>query len=281
MSTGLPLYESTCKEISQVITERYSTSFSLGIKAFAPQYRPPIYAIYGFVRLADEIVDTFYNSDQELMLQEFRADTYKAIDRGVSTNPVLHNFQSVVRAYGIDKHLIDAFLDSMAMDLNTSTHHRASYDLYIYGSAEVVGLMCLKVWCKNDPELYEKLTPQGKALGAAFQKVNFLRDMKDDFDTRGRTYFPNVDFDDFTIDAKNAIEDEIEADFKMALSGIKQLPKGVRLGVYLAYKYFWKLFLKIKKANATTLKEQRIRVNDGRKLMLFATSTVRNQLNLL
>lgn len=281
MSTGRQLYDQTCNQISEGITKNYSTSFSSGIKAFAPYYRGPIYAIYGFVRFADEIVDTFHNHDQELLMLEFRAETQKAIARGISLNPVLHAFQAVVREYNIDMDLINAFLDSMVMDLDYQNHVQESYEKYIYGSAEVVGLMCLKVWCEGDIELYTRLTPEGRALGAAFQKVNFLRDIKDDYDNRGRNYFPGVDFNNFTVADKERIETEIKADFDKALKGIKKLPKGVRLGVYLAYKYFYKLFLKIQKSNAATLKEKRIRVNDGRKLMLFATSTFRNQFNLL
>lgn len=281
MDTGRELYNRTCNELSERITKNYSTSFSAGIKAFAPIHRSPIYAIYGFVRLADEIVDTFHEHDQEQLMLEFRADTKTAIERGISLNPVLHAFQSVVRKFDIDMMLIDAFLDSMAMDLSYDTHIQSSYEKYIYGSAEVVGLMCLKVWCDNDEEMYKRLTPEGRALGAAFQKINFLRDIKDDYDTRGRNYFPGVDFKHFTVEDKIRIESEIQADFDMALSGIKKLPKDVRLGVYIAYKYFYKLFIKIQKSNAATLKEKRIRVNDGRKLMLFATSTLRNQFNLL
>jgi len=281
MSTGLPLYHQTCNELSERITENYSTSFSIGIRAFAAKYRKPIYAIYGFVRFADEIVDTFHEYDQEALMLEFRSETYKAIDRGISLNPVLHAYQQVVRDYNIDRHLTDAFLDSMSMDLEMVTHGQASYEKYIYGSAEVVGLMCLKVWCKGDDKKYKNLEPEGRALGAAFQKINFLRDIKDDFDARGRTYFPGIDFNNFTIEDKRNIEADIEADFAKGLSGIKKLPKGVRLGVYLAYKYFYKLFLKIQKSNTQTLKEKRIRVNDGRKLMLLATSTLRNQFNLL
>jgi len=281
MSTGRQLYDQTCYKLSERITKSYSTSFSAGIRAFSPLDRSPIYAIYGFVRFADEIVDTFHDHDQELLMLEFRADTKKAIERGISLNPVLHAFQEVVNKYSLDLSLIDAFLDSMAMDLDYDSHVQASYEKYIYGSAEVVGLMCLKVWCKGDLDLYTQLTPEGRALGAAFQKVNFLRDIKDDFDTRGRNYFPGVDFRNFTMEDKMRIENEIQADFDRALLGIRKLPKEVRLGVYIAYKYFYKLFLKIQKSNASTLKEKRIRVNDGRKLMLFATSTLRNQFNLL
>ena len=281
MSTGLPLYHRTCNELSERITENYSTSFSIGIKAFGAEHRPPIYAIYGFVRFADEIVDTFDQYDQKSLMLEFRSDTYKAIDRGISLNPVLHAFQKVVHEHDIDRHLIDAFLDSMSMDLDMVSHGQASYEKYIYGSAEVVGLMCLKVWCKGDEDMYQDLESEGRALGAAFQKINFLRDIKDDYDSRGRTYFPGVDFNNFTLADKKNIEADIAADFTKGLTGIKKLPKDVRLGVYLAYKYFYKLFLKIQRSNAATLKEKRIRVNDGRKLMLLATSTLRNQFNLL
>jgi len=281
MSTGLPLYNETCFELSERITENYSTSFSIGIKAFAAEYRPPIYAIYGFVRFADEIVDTFDEYDQETLMQEFRAETYRAIERGISLNPVLHSFQRVVKENNIDLHLIDSFLDSMSMDLEMNSHEQTSYEKYIYGSAEVVGLMCLKVWCRGDEKMYKDLESEGRALGAAFQKINFLRDIKDDYNSRGRVYFPGVDFNNFTLEDKINIEEDIKADFDKGLSGIKKLPKGVRLGVYLAYKYFYKLFLKIQRSNTATLKEKRIRVNDGRKLVLLATSTLRNQFNLL
>lgn len=277
----LNLYHSTCSECSKLITNRYSTSFSMGIKLFHPRFRGPIYGIYGFVRFADEIVDTFHDYPKAELLARFKADTYRAIEERISLNPVLHSFQQVVHDFGIERELIDAFLYSMEMDLHENAYDKAGYDQYIYGSAEVVGLMCLRVFCENDLQQFEQLREPARRLGAAFQKINFLRDIKSDFDERGRVYFPEVDFKNFTPDAKKSIEADIDADFKAALGGIRRLPDGSRFGVYLAYKYYTQLFAKIKNAPAQRVAEERIRVSDKRKVYLLFSSAVRHQLNFL
>jgi 15-cis-phytoene synthase len=276
----LALYNKVCLECSQHITQRYSTSFSMGIRVFAKRYRSPIYAIYGFVRFADEIVDTFHGYEKADLLKRFREETYRAIDEGISLNPVLHAFQGTVREYGIERELIDAFLDSMEMDLHFSAYEDSLYKQYIYGSAEVVGLMCLRVFCKGDDAMYQRLLPAACSLGAAFQKINFLRDMKSDFNERGRVYFPGVDFTRFTEEDKAFIEADIKQDFDDALVGIVQLPKGVRLGVYLAYVYYINLFKKIRSASADRVKQERIRVRDSKKVALLFSSALRNSLNL-
>lgn len=275
------LYDKTCIECSQLITNRYSTSFSMGIRVFDKKFRDPIYSIYGFVRFADEIVDTFHEFNKSELLQRFREDTYRAIEEGISLNPVLHAFQQVVREYNIDLDLIEAFLKSMEMDLHFHNYEDSLYKEYIYGSAEVVGLMCLKVFCQGDEANYNKLKDTACALGSAFQKINFLRDMKSDFDERGRVYFPGVDFNKFDNEQKAIIEQDIKADFDYAYTGIVQLPKGARFGVYLAYIYYINLFQKIKNSSALLVKKERIRVHDSRKVYLLFSSAIRARLNLL
>jgi 15-cis-phytoene synthase len=277
----LQLFDTTCNECSKLITRRYSTSFSLGIRVFNQRFRMPIYGIYGFVRFADEIVDTFHGHDKRDLLQRFKNDTYAAINERISLNPVLHAFQSVVHQYGIEMDLIDAFLYSMEMDLDKSKYDAAGYDEYIYGSAEVVGLMCLRVFTEGNDAEYQRLKEPARKLGAAFQKINFLRDIKSDFDERGRVYFPDVDFTRFDHRQKEQIEADIARDFDEALVGIRQLPKGARFGVYLAYKYYTQLFAKIKSAPAQRVAEERIRVSDKRKMYLLFSSAVRHQLNFL
>ncbi len=277
----MSLYTNTCLECSEIITKRYSTSFSLGIRSFDKSLRPPIYAVYGFVRFADEIVDTFHEHDKKTLLDRFRKETYQAIEEKISLNPVLHSFQKVVNDYQIDHALIDAFLDSMEMDLYHNRYEDSLYTTYIYGSAEVVGLMCLKVFVKGDQAEYERLRPFACKLGSAFQKINFLRDMKSDFDERGRVYFPGVDFLHFDNHQKEIIEADIQSEFDEALVGIKQLPETARLGVYLAYVYYTNLFSKIKAANVARVKEERIRVNDGKKLYLMFSSALRHSMNML
>lgn len=276
----LSLYNQTCLECSSLITKRYSTSFSMGIRVFDKKYRAPIYAIYGFVRFADEIVDTFHDFPKKELLDKFRRDTFEAIESGISLNPVLHSFQNVVNKYNIERELIDAFLDSMEMDLNLNAYEDNLYQKYIYGSAEVVGLMCLRVFVNGDENMYKHLYASARSLGSAFQKINFLRDIKSDFDERGRVYFPGVDFRSFSLGDKLQIESDIKKDFDDALLGITQLPQGVRFGVYLAYKYYTKLFQKIKSASPTKVKEERIRVNDSRKVVLIFSSAFRLRFNL-
>ena len=252
----------------------------MGIRVFDKKYRSPIYAIYGFVRFADEIVDTFHDFPKKELLDKFRRDTFEAIESGISLNPVLHSFQNVVNKYNIERELIDAFLDSMEMDLNLNAYEDNLYQKYIYGSAEVVGLMCLRVFVNGDENMYKHLYASARSLGSAFQKINFLRDIKSDFDERGRVYFPGVDFRSFSQVDKLQIESDIKKDFDDALLGITQLHQGVRFGVYLAYKYYTKLFQKIKSASPTKVKEERIRVKDSRKVVLIFSSAFRLRFNL-
>jgi len=277
----MELYDRTTFECSKLITQYYSTSFTLGIKTLHKRFHLPIYAVYGFVRYADEIVDTFHNFDKKLLLQRFKEDTYRAIAEKISLNPVLHCFQSVVNQYKIDHELIEAFLHSMEMDLSETAYTQEDYATYIYGSAEVVGLMCLRIFCEGDIEMYENLREPARRLGAAFQKVNFLRDIKSDFWERGRTYFPQIDFQEFNQDTKGKIEADIQADFDAAYQGIIALPKGARLGVYLAYMYYKKLFHKIKKLSPQTVINKRVRVADSRKMTLWLQSYIMYKLNYI
>ncbi len=278
----LELFHQTAFGSSKLITSAYSTSFTIGIKTLNKKFHNPIYAIYGYVRYADEIVDTFHDFDKHKLLRDFRQDSYKALEEGISLNPVLHAFQLTVKQYEIDVQLINAFLDSMETDLTKSYYHdKQQFNEYIYGSAEVVGLMCLKVFCEGDKEMFEKLKAPAKSLGAAFQKVNFLRDMQDDFLERGRVYFPGIEFHEFNNHTKKIIENDIQADFDHAYTGILQLPDGARLGVYLAYVYYLSLFKKIKQSTAEIVKQQRIRVSDKRKISLLVSTYLRNSLNLI
>lgn len=275
------LYSEVCFQCNKLITNAYSTSFSLGIKMFAPELRPPIYAIYGFVRFADEIVDTFHDHDKKSLLDDFKRDTFKAIEHKLSLNPVLQSFQEVVNRYNIDHELIHAFLYSMEMDLYKNIYDKTELDKYIYGSAEVVGLMCLKVFLNGNEEKYNELKNYARALGAAFQKINFLRDIKSDYVDRGRVYFPDIDINNFSEFEKQRIEEDIQKDFELAYKGIVRLPKSSRLGVYCAYKYYLNLFYKIRSHPATDVTSKRFRVSDKRKLYLLATSALRHNLNLL
>ncbi|WP_421893868.1 phytoene/squalene synthase family protein [Marinoscillum sp.] len=277
----MDLYTHTALQCSKVITRHYSTSFTLGIQTLHKKFHLPIYAIYGFVRYADEIVDTFHDFDKAQLLARFKMDTYQAIDERISLNPVLHSFQLVVNQYHIGHDLIEAFLHSMEMDLQGESYNQAGYEEYIYGSAEVVGLMCLRVFCEGDEAEYQRLQPSAKHLGAAFQKVNFLRDIKSDFKERGRIYFPGVDFSNFSQEDKQKIETDIEQDFKAALTGIKQLPAPARAGVYLAYIYYLQLFKKIRKLSASRILSERIRVPDFKKIMLLSKTLLLSRLNLL
>ncbi len=275
------LYLDTCLDCSRLITERYSTSFTLGIKTLDKSIHPAIFAIYGFVRYADEIVDTFHEHDKQRLLAQFREDTFSAIESGVSFNPVLHSFQWAVNTYGIDHAHIEAFLHSMALDLTEQTYDEKGYREYIWGSADVVGLMCLKVFVNGNQEEYNRLEAPAIRLGSAFQKVNFLRDLKSDFEDRGRVYFPGTCFETFDEARKLEIEADIQADFDAALIGIKQLPRNARMGVFLAYTYYQKLFDKIRKASPKTVQENRIRIPNGRKLSLLFVTWFRSKLNLI
>jgi phytoene/squalene synthetase len=274
-------FNNVCLQISKSVTWNYSTSFTLGIRTLHHSLHAPIYSIYGFVRLADEIVDTFHDFDKEVLLNRFKIETYQALEEGISTNPILQSFQIVVRKYEIDRDLIDAFLHSMEMDLYNNNYNSHNYNEYIYGSAEVVGLMCLKVFCNGDQIEYMKLKEPARKLGAAFQKVNFLRDMKSDFSERGRVYFPGVDFNIFNDQIKMEIEKEIEADFDEALEGIKMLPKNARFGVYVAYIYYQALLKKIKKLPANSIRNSRVRVPNKEKFALLFTSWCKFRLNSL
>ena len=275
------LYDNLSVEISKMTTRNYSTSFSLGIYFLSPAIRNSIYSIYGFVRVADEIVDSFEGYDREGLLAKFRADTFEAIEQGISTNPILQSFQQVVNEFAIDHEWITIFLDSMAMDLQTVEYNREKFNLYILGSAEVVGLMCLHVFVQGDKQQFEDLKPYAMKLGAAFQKVNFLRDMKDDYEVLGRNYFPQIDFNDFTTDLKAKIEEEIDADFAEGLAGIKLLPSNCKGGVYLAYVYYYSLFKKIKRLPASRIMEERVRINNTHKFGLMVNSMVQYKMNLL
>jgi 15-cis-phytoene synthase len=277
----MDLFNKTTLACSKIITQNYSTSFSLGIKTLDKSLRYPIYGIYGYVRFADEIVDTFHDFDKATLFARFKADTYLAIKEGISLNPVLNSFQNVVRAYNIEMPLIDAFLDSMEMDLKKQQYDPSAYQAYIYGSAEVVGLMCLRVFVKGDDLLYNELKDAAKSLGAAFQKVNFLRDVQSDFEERGRTYFPGVDFVQFTDQDKTNIEADIAADFRAAKIGIDHLPKSARAGVYLAYSYYLRLFDKICQMPAQKILTGRVRVPNAQKFAILTKTYVKQKLSLL
>ncbi|WKN30585.1 phytoene/squalene synthase family protein [Porifericola rhodea] len=273
------LFDLTTFKCSKVITEHYSTSFTLGIKTLHKRFHYPIYAIYGFVRYADEIVDTFHNHDKKALLDRFKVETYQAINEKISLNPVLHAFQSVVNKYHIEEELIEAFLKSMEMDLHKQTYNLNTYEEYIYGSAEVVGLMCLRVFCEGDEQQYQNLKEPARRLGAAFQKVNFLRDIKSDYEERGRVYFPGIDFSSFSSQAKCQIEDDIQEDFDAAYQGIIRLPSGAKLGVYMAYIYYLNLFKKIKNCSADTIADRRIRIPDNQKFALLISTYFRARFN--
>jgi phytoene/squalene synthetase len=266
---AIELFDQTTLECSRLITQRYSTSFTLGIKTLDKKFHLPIYAVYGFVRYADEIVDTFHDQDKASLLARFKKDTYEAIEAKLSLNPVLHAFQLIVNQYQIDLDLIEAFLHSMEMDLDYQLYDDSKYLEYIYGSAEVVGLMCLKIFVEGDQAMFDRLRVPACKLGAAFQKVNFLRDIKSDFEERGRVYFPGVDFEAFDKPAKMLIEEDIQKDFNDSLVGIEGLPEGAKLGVKVAYLYYQKLFDKIKGLPAETITHERIRIPNSRKITLL------------
>jgi phytoene synthase len=268
------LYDQVSVQCSKDITRKYSTSFSIGIRLLKPELRDPIYAIYGYVRVADEIVDSFEGYDQRALLEQFRKDTFQALEMGISINPVIHTFVDVVKKYHIEMDLIDAFLESMRMDLEEQRYDSDLYQQYIYGSAEVVGLMCLKVFCQNQSSLYEYLKPYA-------QKINFLRDIKDDYEGLGRMYFPNTNFNEFNTDEKSRIEKDISQDFDAGLEGIKQLPLQARLGVYVAYIYYKMLFKKIKALPGEKILQTRIRVPDYQKVALLIFSYITHRFNLL
>ncbi len=277
----ISLFHKVSQGCSRITTEAYSTSFSSAIRLLHEDLRHPIYNIYGLVRFADEIVDTFHDFNKAELLEQFRKETFDAIDRGISLNPILNSFQITVNKYQIDHALVHAFFNSMEMDLHRRWYDKQGYNDYIYGSAEVVGLMCLYIFCDGNKEMYNKLKLAAQALGAAFQKVNFLRDVQADFNGLNRIYFPGVDFDNFTPRMKQDIEAEIAADFRKALPGILQLPLKARFGVYVAYKYYWSLFNQIRKVAPTRILKERVRIPNYRKVLILMQAGVKNQLNLI
>ncbi|MBP7346324.1 MAG: phytoene/squalene synthase family protein [Sediminibacterium sp.] len=277
----IKLFHQVSQECSRITTELYSTSFSSSIRLLHKDLRTPVFNIYGFVRFADEIVDSFHDFDKETLLSEFKATTYQAIEQKISLNPILHSFQLTVNEFKIDHQLIDAFLHSMEMDLGKKQYDKLGYEEYIYGSAEVVGLMCLYVFCNGNRSSYEQLKPYACSLGSAFQKVNFLRDLKADFEGLDRMYFPGCDFSNFTQADKLKIEEDIQKDFDHAHEGILQLPLKARFGVYVAYKYYLSLFKKIKKLQPQKILDTRVRIPDHGKMFILAKAGIRSQLNLL
>lgn len=278
----MDLYTRNALECSEKTTRNYSTSFSLGVRMLSREFRDPIYAVYGFVRFADEIVDTFHDQDKKELIRQFEKDTFDAIERKFSSNPILHSYQWVVNAYSIDHELIRSFLRSMRMDLcpRSTNYNEQRYSKYIYGSAEVVGLMCLKVFTNNDGQ-YHELLPSARKLGEAFQKVNFLRDIKSDLEDRERFYFPNTEFDKFDDHSKKEIEKDIQGDFDEALAGIKRLPRGSKLGVYLAYSYYQRLFNKIKRTRAEKILEKRYRISNLSKMWILGESFLKVKLGIV
>lgn len=275
------LFEKTSAVCSKATTNIYSTSFSLGIRMIAKDYRWAIYGIYGFVRLADEIVDTFERNDKAELLDKFKRDTYEAIEKRISLNPILYTFQKVANQYNIGKDLIEPFFESMEADLHKKEYNKQSYNEYIYGSAEVVGLMCLKVFCDGDENQCNSLKAPARALGAAFQKVNFLRDIKSDVEDRGRIYFPTLDLRQFDELTKAEIIEDVKQDFREAYEGIKRLPISCRFGVYTSYRYYLRLLEKIERVNAKEILENRIRVANAEKMAVLAKSFFRFKFNAL
>ncbi len=276
------LFDSVSEDCSRSVTQSYSTSFSMATKMLDASIRNHIYNIYGFVRFADEIVDSFHEYPKEELLNRFEDDLYFSLKNKISLNPILNSFQKTVNVFSIDKTLIAAFLKSMRWDLEKKVYKtEKDYKDYIYGSADVVGLMCLKVFVKGDNTKYKELKPSAMALGSAFQKVNFLRDLKNDYQELDRTYFPNVNFNNFDEVSKQSIIDDIEKDFEFALKGIFKLPNEARFGVYTAYKYYNKLLMKLKRTPSDSIQNKRIRVPNYQKITVFARSYLKYRLNLL
>jgi phytoene synthase len=278
---AIQLFDRVSLRCSRMTTRAYSTSFSLGIRCLHESLRDPIYSIYGFVRFGDEIVDTFHFSDKQYLLEKFRADTFEAIDQKLSLNPILHSFQKVVNRYGIDREVIEQFLKSMEMDISMKSHDQSSYEEYILGSAEVVGLMCLRVFCDGDDAQYQALKPSAMKLGSAFQKINFLRDLNADYNGMGRVYFPGVDLTNFDHNTKVLIEKDIAHDFRLGFEGILNLPRKSRFGVYMAYVYYKALLSKIMNTPAQNVIQSRIRIRNRQKIRLLFTSYLRHQLNMI
>jgi phytoene/squalene synthetase len=277
------LFDQTSNDCSKLVTKKYSTSFSMAVKMLSPEIRTAIYNIYGFVRFADEIVDSFHAYDKEKLLRKFEADYYEALEDGISLNPVLNAFQHTVFKYQISDDLVQSFLKSMKADLiKTEYKTKAAYDAYIYGSADVVGLMCLKVFVNGDVDKYEELKAPAMRLGSAFQKVNFLRDLKDDIENLNRSYFPNINLKELDNASKNKIIQEIEEDFEVAFKeGVLKLPAEAKFGVYIAYRYYRKLLKKLKNTPSSKIMETRIRISNPMKINLLARSFVKYKLNLI
>ena len=280
-SDRLRLYNRVCRGSSRALTRAYSTSFSLSIGMLSRDIRDDIFAIYGFVRLADEVVDSFHGHDQADLLQRLRTDTNRALDERISTNPVLQAFQETVNRYGIDRDLVETFLRSMEWDLHRASYDRDSFDEYVVGSAEVVGLMCLRVFVRGDAARYDQLKSTAVRLGAAFQKVNFLRDLREDTVELGRIYFPGFDVATFDDAEKRRIEAEIEADLDAARPGIRGLPRDARLATYTAYALYRRLLHHIRRQSSRTLLKERVRVPAGEKLFVLAAATLRHRANLI
>ena len=276
------LFDQVSENCSKVVTESYSTSFTLATKMLDSSIRQDIYNIYGFVRFADEIVDSFHDFDKQDLLNLFELDLKKSIKDKISLNPILNSFQKTFNKYEIDYKLVNSFLKSMKWDLNKKQYlNKEEFNEYVYGSADVVGLMCLKVFVKGNQKQYNELKPYAMSLGSAFQKVNFLRDLKDDFEVLNRTYFPNTDLNQLDEESKIKIIGEIEEDFKEGLNGIKKLPIEAKFGVFMAYRYYSQLLKKLKKTPALDIKNTRIRVPNYKKIELLTRSYVKYQLNLL
>ena len=278
---AIELFHKVSHECSKIVTARYSTSFASAIKLLHKDLRTPICNIYGFVRVADEIVDSFHEHNKPYLLEKFKMETFEAIEQGISLNPILNSFQETVRQYCVDHALIHAFFRSMEFDLERNSYDQHGYEEYIYGSAEAVGLICLQVFCEGDKRLFEKLKFAARSLGAAFQKVNFLRDIQADYNELSRMYFPGCDFHDFSAMDKIRIEEDIERDFQRAITGILLLPAKAKFGVYVAYKYYYSLFNKIKTAPPRDILRQRIRISNYQKLSIMIRAGVKNGLRLI
>ena len=277
------LFDNVSYDCSKLVTKSYSTSFSLAVKMLSPKIRKDIYNIYGFVRFADEIVDTFHAYDKEKLMDNFEKNYYLALDQGISLNPILNSFQQTVHTYKIPEEMVNAFLKSMKADLyKTQYTTKEEYDEYIYGSADVVGLMCLKVFVNGDDAMFDSLKDAAMRLGSAFQKVNFLRDLKDDYEVLNRSYFPNIDFGKLNQDSKQLIIEEIEEDFDYAYDhGILKLPVEAKFGVYMAYRYYRRLLKKLKAVPSEKIMDTRIRISDPMKINLLARSYVKYKLNII
>ena len=275
------IFDEVSLKCSEITTRYYSTSFSLGIKLLDKEIHNPIYSIYGFVRVADEIVDSFHEFDKAKLLNEFKENTKQAIENKISLNPILNSFQEVVNKYNIEWEHIQDFLSSMESDLNQKKHDEDSYKQYIKGSAEAVGLMCLRVFCNNNNKLYNELEKYAIYLGSVFQKVNFIRDISADYNDLKRVYFPQLNINEFNEEEKNKIEDDIEKEFNLALIGIKQLPKSAKKGVFLAYSYYYSLFKKIKSTPAEKIMTKRIRIPNFTKFLLLIKVQLLNMFKLI